>query len=346
MRFSVMFFAALADRRRAGQYELMLQVARRVDNENFTAVWTPERHFHQFGGIFPNAAITSAALATITQRLQLRAGSVISPLHHPVRIAEDWSMVDNLSGGRAAVSFGSGWNVNDFVLYPDRFRTRKAIMYEHIDLIRRLWRGETLILPNALGNEVEITLLPRPLQPSLPVWVTSSGQRDTFMQAGRSQANILTHLVGQDLRQLAGKIADYRAAGACCVPPFKTGVVTLMLHTYLDSTVQLARAKARPALRAYLQDALELESRSAAGGQQREPAARDPGLMAELLDFTVDRYLDGQSLIGTVDSIGASIEAFGSAGVDELACLVDFGLDDEDVLRSLRHLTLLANRYG
>src|ERR1044072_8239679 len=71
----------------------------------FTAVWTPERHFQAFGGLYPNPSVLSAALAMITERVQIRAGSVALPLHHPVRVAEEWSVVDNLSNGRAAISF-------------------------------------------------------------------------------------------------------------------------------------------------------------------------------------------------------------------------------------------------
>jgi len=44
----------------------------------------------------------------ITTRLQLRSGSLISPLHDAILIAEEWSLVDQLSAGRVAISFGSG----------------------------------------------------------------------------------------------------------------------------------------------------------------------------------------------------------------------------------------------
>ena len=56
----------------------------------------------------------------LTNRMQLRAGSLISPLHDAIRITEEWSLVDQLPAGRFAISFGSGWNVNDFVFFPER----------------------------------------------------------------------------------------------------------------------------------------------------------------------------------------------------------------------------------
>src|SRR5262245_45118135 len=109
MDFGLMFFASASGAERSGKYDLLLEAARFADRHDFCAVWTPERHFHEFGGLFPSPAVVSAALAMITRNVQIRAGSLISPLHQAIRIAEEWSIVDNLSNGRIAISFGSGW---------------------------------------------------------------------------------------------------------------------------------------------------------------------------------------------------------------------------------------------
>jgi alkanesulfonate monooxygenase SsuD/methylene tetrahydromethanopterin reductase-like flavin-dependent oxidoreductase (luciferase family) len=105
----------------------------------------------------------------IANRLQLRSGSLISPLHDAIRIAEEWSLVDQLSAGRVAISFGSGWNVNDFVFFPE-YDTRREIMYKQIDTIRTLWRGEPMTRKNTFGKDVKITLYPKLVQKELPIW--------------------------------------------------------------------------------------------------------------------------------------------------------------------------------
>src|SRR5436309_14873877 len=109
MDFGIMFFANQSRHSISNTYHLLVEAAKFADAHNFCCIWTPERHFDEFGGIFPNPSILSAALAMITSKIQLRAGSLISPLHDVVRIAEEWSVVDNLSNGRIAISFGSGW---------------------------------------------------------------------------------------------------------------------------------------------------------------------------------------------------------------------------------------------
>ena len=120
MDFSLFYFASDEGSTHENKYQLLIEGAKFADRHGFVAVWTPERHFHAFGGLFPNPSITSAAIATITEQIQIRAGSVVIPIHDPIRVAEDWAVIDNLSNGRAGISFASGWNARDFVFAPER----------------------------------------------------------------------------------------------------------------------------------------------------------------------------------------------------------------------------------
>lgn len=336
-----MFFASADQVDDADKYALLRRASRMADERGFCAVWTPERHFHKFGGLFPNPAITSAALASITSRIQLRAGSVVAPLHHTVRLAEDWAVVDNLSGGRVALSFGSGWNADDFVLAPERYATRQAVMYEQIETMRRLWRGESITLTNSFGREVPITLTPAPVQPELPTWVTSSGNPKTFESAGAIGANVLTHLMGQDLLTLGRMIEIYRRARREHGFDPEKGIVSLMLHTCIGVDDGVVRAKVKGPLSEYLRSAVTLEQRSAAsggfisGGHTVEAHDIPDAQMADLLDAAFERYYDTASLLGTPQKCRELVWKLAGLGVNELACLIDFGLPDEDVLESL-----------
>ena len=120
------------------KYRLLLEGAKFADENGFSAVWTPERHFHAFGGLYPNPAVTGAAVAAITKNVQIRSGSCVAPLHHSIRIAEEWSVVDNISNGRTGLSIASGWQPNDFVLKPDNFEDRRDLMFDQIDEIKAL----------------------------------------------------------------------------------------------------------------------------------------------------------------------------------------------------------------
>jgi natural product biosynthesis luciferase-like monooxygenase protein len=344
MDFGIMFFSSAGQSADGHKYRLLTEAAKFADRQGFSSVWTPERHFHEFGGLFPNPSVTNAALAMITERVQLRAGSLISPLHDPIRIVEEWAMVDNLSGGRVAISFGSGWNINDFVFFPDRYATRQSVMHEQIESVRRLWATGQITKTNSQGKEVELTLYPKPLQKELPVWVTSSGNAETFASAGAIGANILTHLIGQDTDTLAMKIERYRESRASHNFDPQGGQVSLMLHTFLGTDAEAVREKVRKPFREYLRSAISLEEKAAlsggaiSGGHKIDPQNVPPNVMEELLDITFERYSRHASLIGTPSSCQQFIWKLQEIGVTEIACLIDFLEDDEAVLQSLPFL--------
>ena len=352
MTFSLFYFAAGEDAASDG-YRLLLESARFADRNGFEAVWTPERHFHAFGGAYPNPSVTGAALAAITEHVGIRAGSVVLPLHSPIRVAEEWSVVDNLSRGRVAISFAAGWQPNDFVLNPTGYANAKEELARNIELVQRLWRGETVSMPGHDGAPVEVRTLPRPVQAELPVWLTSAGSPATFERAGTLGVNVLTHLLGQSVEQLAENVARYRAAWRAAGHEGE-GRVTLMMHTYLDRDADIAREVAREPMKGYLGTAVGLLRDVASAfptfagrgkGTDDLFKSLSPEEMDQLLEMAAHRYLSTSGLFGTPEDAARIVEEVSAAGVDEVACLVDFGIETDDVLASLE-LLLEAKARG
>ncbi|MFD7904191.1 LLM class flavin-dependent oxidoreductase [Kitasatospora sp. NPDC057904] len=346
MDFSLFYFADGSDDPSRGRYRLLLDGARFADTHGFAAVWTPERHFHPFGAPYPNPSVTGAAVAAVTERIGVRAGSVVAPLHHPLRIAEEWAVVDNLSNGRAGISLASGWNAVDFALRPEGYPERKQAVLDTVDALRALWRGEPLPVVDGAGNPAEVRAFPRPVQPELPVWVTSAGGPQTFEAAGRAGAGVLTHLLGQDFDQLAEKIAVYRKALAARPGhDGRPGHVVLMLHSFLGEDPEQVRETVREPFTQYLKSSFRLIARSATSLLQGFDVDK---LRESDVDFLVrrsfDTYYDSSGLFGTVEQASAVVERARAAGVDELACLIDFGIPDETVLAGLEHLDRLRQR--
>ncbi|NJM83993.1 MAG: LLM class flavin-dependent oxidoreductase [Tabrizicola sp.] len=238
--FSLFYFSSEAAGQGQHAYRLLLEGARFADANGFAAIWTPERHFHAFGGLYPNPAISSAVLAGITRNVKLRAGSCVAPLHHPVRVAEDWALVDNLSNGRAGIALASGWQPNDFVVRPEAFAQRKDAMLEAVTTLRRLWAGDSIAFPGPDGKPVPIEIHPKPMQKDMPLWLTAAGNPETFAAAARLGCGVLTHLLGQTFEEVAEKIAAYRAAWRDAGHA-GSGHVVLMLHT-LSATTRITSA--------------------------------------------------------------------------------------------------------
>ncbi|MEV7279381.1 MupA/Atu3671 family FMN-dependent luciferase-like monooxygenase [Streptomyces sp. NPDC093111] len=346
MDFSLFYFAddSTSDGD-AGRYELLLEGARFADRNGFRAVWTPERHFHPFGGLYPNPSVVGAALAMITSRVALRAGSVVAPLHHPLRIAEEWAVVDNLSGGRAGVSLASGWHPVDFALSRAPYEDRKRVLADGIEQLRALWRGEGVEVVDGNGAPATVRAFPPPVQRELPLWVTSAGDAETFRTAARARAGVLTHLLHQDVDELAGKIAAYRRAARAAQDGWD-GHVVLMLHSFLGTDRDEVRATVEAPLRAYLRSSVHLLARSFGA---LDPDFDIDALEDEDLDFLVDRsldtYIEQRGLFGTVADGSATVERLRGIGVDEIACLIDFGIETKTVLDGLRHLNALRAAF-
>lgn len=345
MDFSLFFFSGDGTGQGPGKYDLLLDSARYADRNGFAGIWVPERHFVDFGGLYPNPALLGAAIATITERLQIRAGSVVVPLHHPVRIAEEWSVVDNLSGGRVAISCASGWHPHDFILAPggdamERYANRKDEMFDAIGVVQRLWSGQTVPIPREGAEPVPARTLPRPLQDALPVWISSQGSVDTFVRAGEIGANVLTGLVAQRLSDLGDKIAAYRKALAANGHDPGGGRVAAMTHTFLGRSDAEVKELVRDPLIGYLRGFLAQQDTSDSMFAQLSAAERDAMLQASF-----ERYFDTIALLGTPDKCETLIEDLVDIGLDEVACLIDFGLEPAQVLDGLDHLTELKDRY-
>lgn len=322
VRLSLYFFPQARALAAGAYYDMLLRACEFADTHGFCAAWFPERHFVDFGGSHPNPSLIAAAVATRTRHLGLRAGSVAAPLHHPVRIAEEWALVDNLSGGRVGVSFASGWHPDDFVLARQPYDERKKTLMSTVEQVRALWAGEPVSFPSTTGAQADVVTNPRPVQPVLPVWITAAGNPESFVAAGTAGCGVMTALLGQTLGQLRDNIARYRAAWRAAGHQ-GDGDVVVMTHTYVSDAPDL-EDRLRPALHAYL---------SSYRDQTRDGQA--PEEEQVLLEAAFQDFLAGPSLLGTPAKARSVLATLAEAGADEVGCLVDFGLPAEDVLDAL-----------
>ena len=356
MDFSLFYFSADESAAGADKYRLVLEGAKFADRHSFAAVWVPERHFHAFGGLYPNPSVIAAAIAAVTERVHIRAGSVVLPLHEPIRVAEEWAVVDNLSKGRVGLAFASGWHASDFVFAPENYPDRREIMLRGIETVRRLWRGGTTTARDGASREATVRILPRPVQRELPFWLTASSSPETFRKAGELGANLLTNLLGQTVEDLGRRLALYREAWKAHGHPGE-GHATVMLHTFVGPDMEAVREKVRAPFCEYLRTSVDLvkqassmwafaafahRSEDTAGGFDETTLSPDD--FEAMLAHAFDRYFETSGLFGTPEVCLEMVEKLKGVGVDEVACLVDFGVETESVLASLAPLDEVRER--
>jgi natural product biosynthesis luciferase-like monooxygenase protein len=244
-------------------------------------------------------------------------------------------------------------------LMPGNYKNAKRIMMENIEVVRKLWRGETLTFPGPSGEDVPVRIMPEPVQKELPIWITTAGNAETFEMAGKAGAHVLTHLLGQTIEKLAPKIAAYRKARARAGFDPNTGIVSLMLHTFVGPERDDAREVVRGPLKAYLATSMDLikdkawvfpafqrpkgvDPNSPIGGN--ELAELSPEDRDGLLEAAFERYFETSGLFGTVDDAYKMTQDLKQIGVDDIACLVDFGVPTQVVLDHLPFLDQVRAR--
>jgi hypothetical protein len=182
------------------------------------------------------------------------------------------------------------------------------------------------------------------VQRELPVWLTAAGNPETFRSAGELGASVLTHLLGQRLDDLRDKIALYREArrGAGHDGP---GHVTLMLHTFVHRDIEVVRARAAEPFRRYLRSSADLmRGFGKSLGIDIDEASFTGADLDALVARAHDRFFETSGLFGTPRSCEAMVARIEDIGVDEIACLIDFGIDRDAVLDSLPYLDVLRRR--
>jgi len=253
-------------------------------------------------------------------------------------------MNDVFSGGRVDLGFGSGWSRADFILAPDAYEDRRRICSAQIPLVQRLWRGEAVAFPGPGGEDIAVRVFPRPVQTELNVWLLVTQSEEGFAHAGRQGYNVFTMLYGNNLEAMAKKIARYRAGRAEAGLDPAAGVVTLTLHTLLLDDPRRVAGVVEAPFRAYILSALD--AHLAAAAQEKGEAPPDAAEKARILDYAYQRYFQTGALFGGLEDGARMVEAAAEAGVNEIACLLDFGVDYAIVKESLDPLARLVRAFA
>src|SRR5262245_27201942 len=150
-----------------------------------------EHHFLGYGGLVANPAVLLAAAAARTSRIRLGPCIAILPLRHPLQSAEDYSMVDSVSGGRLEFGIGTGNTLLDYEVFDVEREEGQERMEEALGIILSAWEKDRFDHQGKFWSFPEITLYPRPVQqPHPPIWVAGTSAR-TLEWAGRRGYDIM-----------------------------------------------------------------------------------------------------------------------------------------------------------
>lgn len=322
---SIAFFGSESDTMSADiRYTQLLELCEQADQSGVHAVWIPERHFQDFGDIFPNPSILAAAISARTQRIGIRAGSIIAPLHNPIRLFEDWSVIQALSNGRAGLSIGTGWNETDFTLNPVAFENRREIADERLIMLRNSLTRRSFSVEFPNGKAGTVIPRPHPQTAQLPLWLTTSGNPATWERAGILGVGILAATIGQTKTELTDNINRYRwAAESTGNQPW----VTLMTHTAIGASRDVVRADVEVPLKKYISSFMAQSKSDLSDSEKRL-----------MVDFAFQRYWNEMSMLGDIETVTKTVTEFREMGCDEIACLIDFGPSHSNMQQTINNI--------
>ena len=210
-----------------------------------------EHHFLGYGGLVANPAVLLAAAAARTLRIRLGPCIAILPLRHPLHSAEDYAMVDAISGGRLEFGVGSGNTEMDYRVFGVTRENDRPLLDEAMEIILKAWSSERVSHQGVFWQFDDLTLYPRPVQqPHPPIWVAGTSEQ-TLGWAGRHGYHIMT--VGHPHppeKVRPGVEAWKQALIAAGVEP-SARHCQLHVRTHVNEKSEMARAIAEPAITRY-----------------------------------------------------------------------------------------------
>jgi probable LLM family oxidoreductase len=172
-----------------------------------------------------------AAAAARTQHIRLTSAVTVLSSADPVRVFQEFSTLDLISGGRAEIVAGRGSFVDSYPLFGFRLEDYDSLFAEKLDLLLEIrdneqvhWSGKHR--PALTGQGV----YPRPIQNPLPIWVGVGGTPKSFVRAGTLGLPLMVAIIGGETRRFRPLIDLYREAGARAGHPadrLKVGVHSL-----------------------------------------------------------------------------------------------------------------------
>ena len=217
MRFGINFFPSFRpeDSTTAAYYDQCIRLAVRAEELGFHSVKTVEHSFFDYGGHSPNPIVFLAAMAARTSRIRIMTGAVIPAFHHPVHVAGEFAMLDNLSNGRVEAGFGRGFLPKEFEVYGADLDDSRSLFDEAVAVIRRLWTEQSIDHHGTHWSFDDVRLMPRVVQqPHPPVWVACTTSEESFVNAARNGFNIMVVPYAGPAGLLPGYVQTYRRVWA------------------------------------------------------------------------------------------------------------------------------------
>ena len=161
-----------------------------LDGLGLDLVWFTEHHFLD-DGYLPSWVPMAGAIAARTKRVRLSSDVCLLPFNHPLRLAEDLAVLDNISNGRIEVGVGMGYAPHEFRGFGLPVSRRVSLTDEGIEVLRHCFTGEKFSFHGKRYDFDDVVIRPRYVQPGgPPLWIAAMSEPGA-QRAARNDSNFL-----------------------------------------------------------------------------------------------------------------------------------------------------------
>lgn len=370
------YFQNIHDVTQKRAYEEMVSELREVatfcDEAGFDCFWMPEHHFSVWGReMLPNPILMAVDVAARTNRMRIGLAAAIITFWHPLRLAEDLCLLDQLTDGRLEIAVGRGnygleaRNLNpaadpndqaaNFKVFEETLKVLKAIfanerfsfkgdIYTYPAPGFKVDRAHTVDDPDYIDTEtgelIKLSVYPGPKQtPHPPLWqVVSDSPRSLQFAADNGMGAIMWRHTVKSLKKRLGMYREWASEAQGKEVPF--GARTAILRdTFVAESADEAREIAGPAL----MGAFNFSNWRGPGVYLDPDEVLDPDLEKDLKkELTYDFVNERSLLFGSPDQIVDKLmELWEETNIEQVVFKCSWpGFPHEHSMRSLR---LLAN---
>lgn len=238
-------------------YAELLEQAGAADQLGFESFWIAEHHFHEYGAV-PRPPVWLAAAAERTRRIRLGSAVVVLPFDNPLRTAEDYAMVDVLSGGRLNLGVGSGYLTHEYAGFGLDIAEKRARFDEALAIVLEAWTGKRFSYAGVYHRveDVQLNVLPRQ-KPRPPVWIATLRADGTPRIGAKGFAPMLIpYASAETVAQMAAGLAEWKQAFLAAGGSDDATTVPFGFHCHCAETIAQARAEAREPMDRYVRTRL------------------------------------------------------------------------------------------
>jgi alkanesulfonate monooxygenase SsuD/methylene tetrahydromethanopterin reductase-like flavin-dependent oxidoreductase (luciferase family) len=168
-----------------------------LDRLGLDLVWFSEHHFVE-DGYLPSFAPVAGAAAAVTEQMRISTDIALAPFSHPIRLAEDLAILDQVSNGRMEIGLGLGYAPHEFRAFGIPRKNRVSLTEECMDILKLAWQGEPFSYRGKRYQFSDVHVTPHPVQPGGPPLWTATTSPASVDRALRYD----THVLPQGVRSI------------------------------------------------------------------------------------------------------------------------------------------------